>query len=84
MKRQLTLQAEGLNGQLDNVWPDVKDSAWIGGTAEGWERVPYWLDGFLPLAYLLQNDARGLLLRAIPWAPKKTSNSILTDAPNCG
>ena len=27
------------------------------GSAEGWERVPYWLDGFVPLAFLLQ-DAR--------------------------
>ena len=42
-------------GNLYKVWPDVRDSKWIGGTAEGWERVPYWLDGFIPLAYLLEN-----------------------------
>ncbi len=53
---QLRLQAEGLAGQLDKVWPDVRDSAWIGGTCEGWERVPYWLDGFIPLAYLLRDE----------------------------
>lgn len=56
LKRQLTLQAESLNGNLDKVWRDVRDSAWIGGDAEGWERVPYWLDGFIPLAYLLENE----------------------------
>lgn len=56
LKRQLEIQAEGLSGNLDKVWRDVKDSAWIGGTAEGWERVPYWLDGFIPLAYLLENE----------------------------
>jgi len=56
LKRQLEIQAEGLNGNLDKVWRDVRDSAWIGGTSEGWERVPYWLDGFIPLAYLLEND----------------------------
>ena len=56
MKRQLEIQAEGLSGNLDKVWRDVRDSAWIGGDAEGWERVPYWLDGFIPLAYLLENE----------------------------
>ena len=56
IRRQLEIQAEGLSGNLDKVWPDVRDSAWIGGTAEGWERVPYWLDGFIPLAYLLENE----------------------------
>lgn len=54
--RQLLLQAQGLAGNLDKVWPDVRDSAWIGGSAEGWERVPYWLDGFVPLAYLLDDE----------------------------
>lgn len=54
--RQLKLQADGLSGNLDKIWPDVRDSAWIGGNREGWERVPYWLDGFIPLAYLLQDD----------------------------
>ena len=56
IRRQLEIQAEGLNGNLDKVWRDVRDSAWIGGEAEGWERVPYWLDGFIPLAYLLENE----------------------------
>ena len=56
LKRQLEIQAEGLSGNLDKVWRDVRDSSWIGGTAEGWERVPYWLDGFVPLSYLLDNE----------------------------
>ena len=56
LRRQLELQAEGLAGNLDKVWPDVRDSAWIGGSREGWERVPYWLDGFIPLAYLLERE----------------------------
>lgn len=56
LKRQLEIQANGLSGNLDKVWRDVKDSKWIGGEAEGWERVPYWLDGFIPLAYLLENE----------------------------
>lgn len=56
LKTQLKIQAEGLSGNLDKIWNDVKNSAWIGGTAEGWERVPYWLDGFIPLAYLIEDE----------------------------
>lgn len=62
LKKQLKIQAEGLCGNLDKVWPDVRDSAWIGGDREGWERVPYWLDGFIPLAYLL--DDKDMIARA--------------------
>ena len=54
--KQLKIQAEGLCGNLDKVWRDVRDSAWFGGDAEGWERVPYWLDGFIPLAFLLEDE----------------------------
>lgn len=57
LRAQLALQAEGLGGHLDEFWPDIRDSAWIGGKAEGWERTPYWLDGAIPLAFLL-DDAR--------------------------
>ncbi len=56
LRRQLEIQAEGLSGALDKVWRDIRDSAWIGGDAEGWERVPYWLDGFIPLAFLLEDE----------------------------
>jgi len=55
-RTQLMLQAKGLSGNLDKVWPDVRDSRWIGGDRDGWERVPYWLDGFIPLAYLLEDE----------------------------
>lgn len=53
IKRQLEIQLAGLSGHLQNFWPDIKNSAWFGGTAEGWERAPYWLDGMIPLVYLL-------------------------------
>ena len=62
MLDQLRRQADGLAGNLDRVWPDVRDSAWVGGDREGWERVPYWLDGFIPLAFLL--DDPGMQARA--------------------
>jgi hypothetical protein len=66
LRRQLEIQAKGLNGSLDKIWPDVRDSKWIGGNREGWERVPYWLDGFIPLAYLLDdNDMKARAKRYI-------------------
>src|SRR5256885_13872252 len=55
LKRQLEIQANGLSGHLDEFWPDVAESSWIGGKAEGWERGPYWLGGFIPLRILLDN-----------------------------
>lgn len=56
IKRQLEIQAEGLSGHLDSIWPYIYNSAWIGGSGDGWELMPYWLDGFIPLAYLLENQ----------------------------
>jgi uncharacterized protein len=55
---QLRIQANGLSGHLDETWPDVgPNSGWLGGTGESWERGPYFLDGLVPLAWLL-DDAR--------------------------
>lgn len=68
--RQLQTQANGLNGNLDKVWPDVRDSKWLGGDHEGWERLPYFLDGFIPLAYLLRDEDK--IVRA-----KKYVNCLL-------
>src|SRR3954471_20841346 len=53
--RQMRIQADGLTGNLDRFWPDVAESKWFGGRAEGWERAPYWLDGAIPLAWLLDD-----------------------------
>lgn len=55
LEAQLRIQANSLTGHLDEFWPDVADSQWIGGSTEGWERGPYWLDGLVPLAYLLDD-----------------------------
>jgi uncharacterized protein len=55
LERQLRIQAAGLSGHLDEFWPDVAQSQWFGGSAEGWERAPYWLDGVIPLAWLLDD-----------------------------
>ena len=66
LRRQLVIQANGLSGHLEAFWPDLgPNSAWLGGTGEGWERGPYYLDGLLPLAYLL--DDATLKARAQKW-----------------
>ena len=56
LRNQLRIQADALTGHLDEFWPDIADSGWIGGEGEGWERGPYWLDGLVPLAFLLDDE----------------------------
>lgn len=66
LKTQLQIQANGLTGHLDEFWPDVgSNSGWLGGTGESWERGPYYLDGLLPLAHLLDDPV--LLDKVKPW-----------------
>ncbi|HLF34105.1 MAG TPA: beta-L-arabinofuranosidase domain-containing protein [Cyclobacteriaceae bacterium] len=63
----LLRQKKGLTGQLDKVYGEVVGSrnGWLGGDGDGWERGPYWLDGLVPLAYIL-ND-RDLISMVRPW-----------------
>ncbi len=68
LRAQLKIQATGLSGHLDEFWKDIAESGWIGGTGEGWERAPYWLDGLIPLAFLLDDDR--LIAKAQFWVDK--------------
>lgn len=62
---QLRIQA-GASFGLAEFWPDLgPNSAWLGGTGEDWERGPYYVDGLLPLAHLLNDET--LLARVRPW-----------------
>ncbi len=66
LRSQLQVQASGLTGHLDEVWPDVGiNSGWLGGDGESWERGPYYADGLVPLAHLLQDPL--LLAKAQKW-----------------
>jgi len=66
LQRQLLVQARGLSGHLGETWPDVgPESGWLGGSGERRERGPYYMDGLVPLAYLL-SDAR-LQAKLEPW-----------------
>ncbi len=56
LQRQLRIQADGLGGHLDETWADVgPNSGWLGGNGESWERGPYFMDGLIPLAWLLDD-----------------------------
>ncbi|TWT42648.1 Non-reducing end beta-L-arabinofuranosidase [Botrimarina colliarenosi] len=64
---QLERLAAGMTGRLDELYPEVVGprNGWLGGDGDGWERGPYWIDGLLPLAHLL--DDRQLLAKAERW-----------------
>jgi len=66
LRDQLIVQANGLTGHLDEFWPSLAKTAWKGTEGgEAWERGPYYLDGLVPLAYLL-DDPR-LIEKVKPW-----------------
>ncbi|MBS7564084.1 glycoside hydrolase family 127 protein [Mucilaginibacter sp. Bleaf8] len=67
LREMLVRQKDGLTGQLDKLYPLVmsKRNGWLGGDGDQWERGPYWIDGLLPLAYIL-ND-KELIAKAKPW-----------------
>lgn len=57
LREQLNRMAEGMAGRLHEIYPNVgKTNAWRGGTGDVWERGPYWLDGAVPLAYVLDDE----------------------------
>lgn len=63
----LERQKKGASSQMDLLYPEVMGprNGWLGGDGDQWERGPYWIDGLLPLAYLL-NDQE-LKQKVQPW-----------------
>jgi uncharacterized protein len=58
LKHMLETQRDGLTGHLDGFYEVVcgPDNGWLGGIGDGWERGPYWIDGLVPLAYILNDQ----------------------------
>ncbi|RAV28210.1 beta-L-arabinofuranosidase domain-containing protein [Sinomicrobium soli] len=59
LREQLVRQKNGATGKLDELYPAVMGprNGWLGGDGDQWERGPYWIDGLLPLAYQLDDEA---------------------------
>lgn len=66
---QLKIMQTGTTGHLDEVYDKLKiDNGWLGGQGDGWEETPYWLDGAVPLAYLLNDEIlKKKVLKYINW-----------------
>lgn len=58
MEDQLLRMKKGMTGHLDQVYEQVmgQRNGWLGGDGDVWERGPYWIDGLLPLAYILDDE----------------------------
>lgn len=73
LKEMLLRQKSGSTGNLDKLYPLVMGdrNGWLGGDGDQWERGPYWIDGLLPLAYIL-NDQELIAKskRWVEWAIK--------------
>ena len=69
LKHQLVIMREGSTGHLDETHAKIKNSnGWLGGTGDAWEETPYWLDGAVPLAYLLDDKVlQSKVLKYINW-----------------
>ena len=85
LQAQLHIQANGLGGHLDETWADVgSNSGWLGGSGESWERGPYFLDGLIPLAYVLDDAAlKAKAQKYIDWTlDRQASNGMIGPASN--
>jgi uncharacterized protein len=69
LRQQLQIMRDGSTGHLDEVHNKLKnDNGWLGGKGDGWEETPYWLDGAVPLAYLLDDKSlKEKVLQYINW-----------------
>lgn len=66
LEEMLIRQKNGATGNLDKLYPLMnKRNGWLGGDGDQWERGPYWIDGLLPLAYILNDKA--LIAKVKPW-----------------
>lgn len=59
LANQLDIQRQGLTGRLPDVWPEHvgRHSAWLGGAGDAGQEAPYYLNGMVPLAHMLHDEA---------------------------
>ncbi len=85
LEDQLFRMRDGMTGNLDEIYAEVvgERNGWLGGDGDGWERGPYWIDGLLPLAYILGDQK--LISKVRPWIEwtlnNQASNGYLGPVP---
>lgn len=69
LRHQLEIMRDGSTGNLDEIHPKLSnDNGWLGGEGDGWEETPYWLDGAVPLAWLLDDrELQDKVMKYINW-----------------
>jgi len=74
VREQLVRMSQGMTGHLNEIYAKVcgPRNGWLGGDGDGWERGPYWLDGLVPLAYILGDEE--LKKKARPWIEWSLNN----------
>jgi len=79
IRKQLLLQADGLNGRLPEASDFLKyeGNGWVdANSTNGWEELPYWLKGFGDLGYVLGDQ------RVIALATKWINGIISSQQPD--
>ena len=74
LRETLERQRDGITAHLDETYPQVvgDDNGWLGGEGDRWERGPYWVDGLLPLAWILNDEE--LKAKATKWVEWTLAN----------
>ena len=67
LNEQMQIMLNGMTGNLDTLYELVcgDNNAWLGGEGDAWERGPYWIDGALPMAYIMGDEA--LKAKSLKW-----------------
>lgn len=69
LRTELEIMRAGSTGHLDEIYAKIHDfNGWLGYTGDESEETPYWLDGAVPLAYLLDDaQLKAKVMRYINW-----------------
>lgn len=51
----MRIQADGLLGNMDRIYHDIRESLWTGGKSSNYDELSLWLQGFIPVAYALDD-----------------------------